>query len=81
MISRALIAAGAEVWIVGRNAKRAERMAAALTEKGGVCRAMGADVTSADHVEKFRGTIAATRRPLDILVNNAGLSRNAPFGS
>ena len=81
MISRALIAAGAEVWIVARNAERVERTAAALTKTGGICRAISADVSFAEGVEKIRSTIAATHRPLDILVNNAGLSRNAQFGS
>lgn len=79
MISRALIAAGAEVWIVARNGERAERAAKELDEGRGVCRAIVADVTSTEGIERIRSTIAATGRPLDILVNNAGLSRSAPF--
>jgi len=81
MISRALIGAGAEVWIVARNGERAERTAATLSESGGICRAIAADVTSADGIEKIRSAIAATHRPLDILVNNAGVSASAPFAS
>lgn len=81
MISRALIAAGAEVWIVARNGERAERAAAELDEGRGVCRAITADVTSARDIEGMRSILASTGRPLDILVNNAGLSRNAPFGA
>nr|WP_281397094.1 SDR family NAD(P)-dependent oxidoreductase [Sphingobium boeckii] len=81
MISRALIAAGAEVWIVARNAERAQRAAAELDGGRGVCHAIAADVTSAADIERLRATLAGSMNRLDILVNNAGLSRNAAFGA
>lgn len=81
MICRALVAAGAEVWIVARNAERAKRAASELDEGRGVCHAIVGDVTAAEDVERVRAVLAERVGRLDILVNNAGLSRNAPFGA
>lgn len=78
MIARALVAAGAEVRIVARNAERADRVAA---EIGARCFAISADIATASGVACVRDAIAATGRPLDILVNNVGITRQAPFDS
>lgn len=78
MIARALVAAGAEVHIVARDAERANRVAA---EIGSRCFAIVADITTATGVACVRDAVVATGRPLDILVNNAGITRQAPFES
>jgi len=76
MIARALVAAGADVLIVARNAERANQ---AAVEIGPGCIAIAADVTTVSGVERVRDAVAATGHPLDILVNNAGITRQAPF--
>ncbi|MGE3301923.1 MAG: SDR family NAD(P)-dependent oxidoreductase [Hyphomonadaceae bacterium] len=78
MIAEGLLEAGAEVWICGRKAaplREAEAMLARL----GPCRAVEADLATAEGVAKAAGAIAAAQDSLDILINNAGAAWGAPI--
>lgn len=81
LISRAFLAAGADVWIVARNAERVAQVAAELGADSGRCVGIAADVTQEAGIRLIHDRFAQTRRPLDILVNNAGITRKAPFES
>ena len=70
-IAVALAAEGALLTLVGRDAGRLERRAAAL---GGVATA-ACDVTDEAAVER----LAASAGPVDLLVNNAGAAESAPL--
>jgi 3-oxoacyl-[acyl-carrier protein] reductase len=72
-IARGLHAAGAGVALTGRDAARAEVVAAELSERAA---GFGCDVAVADEVNA--AVVAAEQRlgPIDILVNNAGLTRD-----
>ncbi len=75
-IARCLIAAGADVLIVGR---RPAVLAAAASELGDKCRAMPLDIL--DHLghEDFEAKVTAEFGAIDILVNNAGNTIKKPF--
>lgn len=72
-IARALAAAGAEVVLVGRDARRLEQAAEKLPSGRG--RAAAADLT----VATARERLVAEVGDVDILVNNAGLAESAPL--
>jgi 3-oxoacyl-[acyl-carrier protein] reductase len=72
-IARAFYAAGAKVAIVGRDAGRAQTVAAELGER---TTGVGCDVTDAAQVEAALAAAEAALGPVDILVNNAGLTRD-----
>jgi 3-oxoacyl-[acyl-carrier protein] reductase len=72
-IAGRLLEAGAKVAIVGRDAARAEAVAAEL---GGEARGFGCDVLHADQVERALREAEAALGPVDILVNNAGVARD-----
>ena len=76
-IAHALVTAGAQVTLMGRDAARLAYQAEVLSEAGTV-RVQSVDVTSADSVA---AAFAATRAHgfIDILVNNAGQAEAAPF--
>lgn len=67
-IARGLAAAGATVWLNGRNAVALELRAAALRAEGLAARALPFDIADADAREAAFAGFAA----LDILVNNVG---------
>ena len=72
-IARSLHAAGAKVAITGRDASKAEEVAASL---GAGTVGVGCEISDAAQVA---GAIAAVEQalgPIDILVNNAGLTRD-----
>ncbi|HVS17757.1 MAG TPA: SDR family NAD(P)-dependent oxidoreductase [Planctomycetota bacterium] len=69
-VGRALAAAGARVWVAGRDLAGCERVA---QEFGG--RAFALDVTDPDSVAAAREAVGA----LDGLVNNAGIAESAPL--
>jgi NAD(P)-dependent dehydrogenase (short-subunit alcohol dehydrogenase family) len=60
---------GADVVVHGRNADRGAELVSAIAEKGGRARFVGADLASAEEVER----LAIEAGPVDILVNNAGV--------
>ena len=70
-IAATLAAAGADVTVLGRDAARLER----VVEAGEAARALVADVTDADAMDRALGEAGA----LDILVANAGAARSASF--
>jgi len=73
-IAEGLCRCGARVFITDLEASAVEKTAQAITEAGGFCQALAADVTVADQVQKV---VAAAREALggriDILVNVAGI--------
>jgi NAD(P)-dependent dehydrogenase (short-subunit alcohol dehydrogenase family) len=76
-VARALVTAGAQVTLMGRDAARLAYQAEVLSEAGTV-HVQSVDVTSADSVA---AAFAAAREQgfIDILVNNAGQAEAAPF--
>ncbi|CAN7708505.1 SDR family NAD(P)-dependent oxidoreductase [Caballeronia sp. LjRoot31] len=76
-IAHALVTAGAQVTLMGRDAARLAYQAEVLSEAG-VVHVQSVDVTSADSVAT---AFAAAREHgfIDILVNNAGQAEAAPF--
>jgi 3-oxoacyl-[acyl-carrier protein] reductase len=78
-ISRALAAAGHEVWVhANRNLAQAEAVAAAIRAAGGASTAIAFDVTDADATEAALQDILA-HGTVQILVNNAGIHDDAPL--
>lgn len=72
--AKGLAARGADVWIVGRNPERTERVRALLEQAGARdARAFRADFSSLADMRRLAAEIRATGRPLHGLVNNAGL--------
>jgi 3-oxoacyl-[acyl-carrier protein] reductase len=72
-IAQTLYAAGAKVAVVGRNAERAQEVAAALGERAA---GFACDVAVAAEVEAAVAAAEQVLGPLTILVNNAGLTRD-----
>jgi 3-oxoacyl-[acyl-carrier protein] reductase len=72
-IAQALHAAGAGVAIVGRDAGRAQAVAAELGERAA---GVGCDVAVAEQVEAALAAAETALGPVDILVNNAGITRD-----
>lgn len=72
-VAAALYAAGAKVAIVGRDAARAQAVAAGFGDRavGVAC-----DVADRAQVEAALAAAEAALGPIDILVNNAGLTRD-----
>ena len=72
-IARTLHAAGAKVAVVGRDAARAQDVAAGL---GAGTTGVGCDVADAAQVAEAITAAEQALGPIDILVNNAGLTRD-----
>jgi 3-oxoacyl-[acyl-carrier protein] reductase len=72
-VATALYAAGAKVAIVGRDAAKAQSVAAALGERAA---GVGCDVADGAQVEAAIAAAEQALGPIDILVNNAGLTRD-----
>jgi NADP-dependent 3-hydroxy acid dehydrogenase YdfG len=73
-IAKALVDAGANVYICGRSAEAAERTAYEMTaNSGNKVKGKAADVSSYKAVEELFQAIHADLGPLDVLVNNAGV--------
>jgi NAD(P)-dependent dehydrogenase (short-subunit alcohol dehydrogenase family) len=67
-----LARAGARVAVVGRNADRGERRAAAIRQEGGEAAYFSADALSRSDLESCRDRIQAAWAPVTVLVNAAG---------
>lgn len=78
-IARALVAQGAAVTLMGRNAATLEEEAARLREIG-PAQCQAADVADAASMAAAFAAAAATLGPVAILVNNAGQAVSAPAG-
>lgn len=72
-IAKSLHAAGAKVAIAGRDAARAQEVAAGLGE-GTV--GVGCEISDAAQVAEAIAAVEQALGPIDILVNNAGLTRD-----
>ena len=72
-IAQALYGAGAKVAVVGRDAARAEAVAAGL---GNRAAGVACDVADGGQVAAAVTAAESTLGPVDILVNNAGLARD-----
>ncbi|HUE11027.1 MAG TPA: SDR family NAD(P)-dependent oxidoreductase, partial [Steroidobacteraceae bacterium] len=71
MIARGLAQHGVRVYIVGRDAKTCEAVAADLTKQGD-CRALPGDLSTLAGVEAIAAALNSHEARLDVLVNNAG---------
>jgi 3-oxoacyl-(acyl-carrier-protein) reductase len=79
-IVTAMAEAGADVAFTYQNSKaQAEALAAVLTEKGIQCKALQADVASAEAMQNVVKQVLAEFGPITILVNNAGINRDKSF--
>jgi len=79
-LAQALLESGSRVVIHGRERKRAEATAAALSQTvGGITLASAFNIADPDEVSNGIDEIERAWGPLDILVNNAGIQRRAPF--
>jgi 3-oxoacyl-[acyl-carrier protein] reductase len=72
-IAQALYAAGAKVAVIGRDAERAQSIAAGLGQRAA---GLACDVARGDQVAAAVASAEAALGPIDILVNNAGLTRD-----
>lgn len=71
----ALAQAGAEVWIMARNAERLREAAECASTESLALHPVTVDVTDASRVAGLLNTLPA----FDVLVNSAGLARHQPF--
>src|SRR5258705_6781487 len=79
-IATALGAAGARVAVnYSSDREGAERVAQAITERGGEAIAVGADVSKAADVARLFKEVHSAFGRLDVLVNNAGVFRFGAF--
>ncbi len=78
MIARGLVEHGARVYIVGRDAKNCEAVAADLRSQG-VCQALPGDLSTVAGVESLASALNSREGRIDILVNNAGSMYDAPI--
>jgi NAD(P)-dependent dehydrogenase (short-subunit alcohol dehydrogenase family) len=74
MITRALVANGAQVIITSRKASDCDALVAEL---GPACTAIPADLSQMAEIERFAGEVARRFPRLDVLFNNAGASWGA----
>jgi NAD(P)-dependent dehydrogenase (short-subunit alcohol dehydrogenase family) len=79
MISRALVSAGARVFIASRKLETCQQAAESMTELPGSCVALQADLQQEDGVKQLARDISEHSDRLDILVNNSGRSWGAPL--
>jgi NAD(P)-dependent dehydrogenase (short-subunit alcohol dehydrogenase family) len=77
--ARRLCAEGADVLLVGRDAKRLEAAARSCDHGAGRAEFLAADVTDADADERIVATCAEQMGGIDVLVNNAGTSFARPL--
>ena len=75
-LATALAEAGARVAVLNRNAAAAQRVAAAITEKGGCAAAIACDVTEPDSLSAAAQRVVAELGPPDGLINGAGGNRD-----
>ncbi len=79
MITHALVAAGARVYIASRKFEACQKAAENLTDLPGSCIPFGVDLSSEAGVVSLAEFIAANEPALNILVNNSGRSWGAAF--
>ena len=75
MVAEGLVRRGVKTYVTGRDAARAERVAAEIAALcGGACIGLSADLGEPDGPKALSGELAAHESRLHILVNNAGAS-------
>jgi len=79
MITRALVSAGAKVFIASRKLEACQAAAENLAGLAGSCQPRQADLQTEDGVNQLAETIGEQTDRLDILVNNSGRSWGAPL--
>ena len=79
MITRALVSAGATVYIASRRLEACQQAAASLAHLPGTCIALHADLQHEAGVNALASTLAERTDRLNILVNNSGRSWGAPL--
>jgi gluconate 5-dehydrogenase len=72
-MAKGLAAAGATVWVNGRDRERLDEAVRAITDAGDMARPLAFDVTDLEAVDAAFAHIRETAPSLDILVNNVGL--------
>lgn len=77
-ISMAVVQAGAEIVIVGRNKERLEKTAGELREYGGPVVPLPADVSNMEDIKRIVDRALKEFGKIDFLFNNAGIIRRAP---
>jgi len=65
---------GAIVYVTDRDLPGAEKVVAAIRDKGGSAQALAHDVTSEADWDRVMATIEAAHGRIDVLVNNAGIA-------
>jgi gluconate 5-dehydrogenase len=78
-IAEGLAEAGAHVFIASRKLANCERVAAAITARGGFATALEADVSRPESIDALVAAVLERTPRLHVLVNNAGLAWAAPF--
>ena len=78
MIATGLVAAGAKVYIVGRDAEQLEKTAATLNEQG-TCRPVQADISTPDGIAALVAAVSTHEDRVHALINNAGAVWAAPI--
>lgn len=77
-ISTAVVQAGAEIVMVGRNKERLEKTARELREYGGPVIPLPADVSNMEDIKRIVDCALKEFGKIDFLFNNAGVIRRAP---
>lgn len=77
----ALARAGAAVAVTGRDTGKLEETIGLVSDAGGECVAVAADLRDPDEVRQMVATVAGALGPVDTLVNNAGVARFEPVVS
>lgn len=77
-ISTAVVQAGAEIVIVGRNRERLEKTASELRQYGGPVIPLPADVSNLEDIKRIVDRALKEFGKIDFLFNNAGIIRRAP---
>jgi NAD(P)-dependent dehydrogenase (short-subunit alcohol dehydrogenase family) len=78
MITKALVANGAKVYISSRRLEVIEKVASELSSAGpGQCIAMQADLSSKEACERLAKEMGEREGYLDFLVNNSGIAVNS----
>jgi NAD(P)-dependent dehydrogenase (short-subunit alcohol dehydrogenase family) len=79
MIARGFALGGARVYVSSRKAEDCERVAAELSQHGGQCFALPADLATEAECRRLADALGAREPELHVLVNNAGTNWGAAF--
>lgn len=79
MIARGFVEGGAKVYISSRKADACAALADELSQGGGTCIAIPADLSTEAECRRLAEEIAKHESKLDVLVNNAGATWGAPM--